>query len=260
MWEDKVKSIAEMLRKQSGIQITIGDIPQMSKEERQAWHIKKEQEEVARYKRHKAKTFLQLRSVYNEKNVLKHIFSKVEPVSEEFKQLAVKSREIAKDYSNGAHYNVIFQGAAGTGKTMLATCILNYIQKNAVKPINCLFISVSELPELAFAKYKKEEHELQARYQQLLKDLEDTDVLLLDDLGTESSMQSITSEASQTIQDTMFKIADKMQGKAVIITTNNTGSELQAIYNQKITSRLLTTNKDHILLFNDIPDYRMQHN
>ena len=150
-------------------------------------------------------------------------------------------------------------GQAGAGKTMLAVCILNYLRSKQPQA-KCLFISVTELADLAFSKYHKEEHDKQARYNQAFKDIEECDLLVLDDLGTESSMTVDTSESSNTVQKMLFRIGDLMQGKRLVITTNNNGDELTDMYNPKIISRLLTSNQDHILKFENVEDYRQQHN
>lgn len=66
------------------------------------------------------------------------------------------------------------------------------------------------------------------------------DVLVIDDLGSESSLQSKTSEASNYAQKILFRFADYRKNKTNIITTNNSGAELQHLYDPKIISRLMT--------------------
>lgn len=238
----------------------INDIPKLTPEQIAEHDRQVEERLVSQYKQSKADNFLKLRSLYNEKNVLNSSFKNVEPVSDEFKAIAQKSAQMAKEIALGERYNIILSGTAGAGKTMLATCILNYVSKHSTKPTNCLFLSVSELADLAYSQYNREEYARQARYHQLFKDIKDTDVLLLDDLGTESSMQANTQEAANTIQKALFRIGDLMQGKCIIITTNNTEQQLCSIYNAKIVSRLLTSNKGHILNFGNVEDYRKAHN
>lgn len=238
----------------------IKDIPKLTPEQIAEHDRQVEERLVNQYKQSKADNFLKLRSLYNEKNVLNSSFKNVEPVSDEFKTIAQKSAQMAKEIASGQRYNIILSGTAGAGKTMLATCVLNYVSKHSTKPTNCLFLSVSELADLAYSQYNREEYERQARYHQLFKDIKDTDVLLLDDLGTESSMQANTQEAANTIQKALFRIGDLMQGKCIIITTNNTEQQLCSIYNTKIVSRLLTSNKEHILNFGNVEDYRKAHN
>lgn len=237
----------------------INEIPKLTPEEAQRHSEKVEQRLVNEYQTKRAKNFTRVRSIYNEKNVLNHVFKNVEPVSDEFAVLAKKAREIAKEYAHDEKFNTVLSGQAGAGKTMLAVCIMNYLRSKRPQA-KCLFISVTELSELAFSQYRKEEYDQQARYNQAMKDIDECDLLVLDDLGTESSMTIDTSESSNTVQKMLFRIGDLMQGKRLVITTNNNGEELTEMYNPKIISRLLTSNQEHILKFENVEDYRQQHN
>lgn len=251
-------SVAEQLASLTR-RFNIDDIPKVTPEEAQKHSEELEQRFVKQYQAKRAKNFTKIRSIYNEKNVLNHVFKDVEPVSDEFTVLAKKAREIANQYVNGAKFNTVLSGQAGAGKTMLAVCILNYVRRKRPE-IKCLFMAATELAELAFSQYRKEEFDKQARFNQALKDIDECDLLVLDDLGTESSMQVDTAESSNTVQKMLFRIGDLMQGKRLVITTNNNGEELTAMYNPKIISRLLTSNPDHILKFEQVADYRQQHN
>lgn len=237
----------------------ISDIPKITPEEAKRHSEELEQRFVEQYQAKRAKSFTSLRSIYNETNVLNHSFKDVKPVSDEFTALAKEARQIAEKYANSERFNVVLSGQAGAGKTMLAVCILNYVRRKRPE-MKCLFMAVTELAELAFSQYRKEEFDKQARFNQALKDIDECDLLVLDDLGTESSMQVDTAESSNTVQKMLFRIGDLMQDKRLIITTNNNGEELTAMYNPKIISRLLTSNPDHILKFEQVADYRQQHN
>lgn len=249
---DELNEVAE--------RFNIKEIPKFTKKEIMERTRRQEEQLVANYLKNKADTFLTKRSIYNEDSVLDHTFKNVQPVSDDFIKLAKKAMEIAKKYAQGDRFNTILSGQAGAGKTMLGVCILNYIVSKSQKPTNCLFLSVSELADLAFSQYQKEEYDKQARFHQLFKDIKDCDVLMLDDLGSESSMQLNSVEASNTVQKALFRIGDLTQKKALIITTNNTEKQLEDIYNPKIVSRLLTSNIEHILNFKNIKDYRKAHN
>lgn len=250
-----MEEIAKIVKK-----FNVKSIPKLTPEEIKKHDRELEERLVMEYRENKAKTFLKKRSLYSEKGVLDHTFSQVEPVSDMFVQLAKKARGIASEYAKGQRFHTILAGQAGAGKTMLAVCIINWCFKKSIEPVNCLFVSVSELADLVYSQYRKEEHERQARYHQLFKDIKDCDLLVLDDLGSESSMQYSSQEASNTIQKALFRIGDLMQGKALIITTNNSEEQLVEIYNDKIVSRLLTDNDDHILNFENVSDYRRAHN
>ena len=92
----------------------------------------------------------------------------------------------------------------------------------------------------------------------MLEDIKAAEVVAIDDLGSETAMQSKTGEATQTMQDLLFRIGDMIQDKGLIITTNNTLSQFKRMYNPKVVSRLLTNNPEHVLNFNGIPDHRQK--
>lgn len=89
--------------------------------------------------------------------------------------------------------------------------------------------------------------------------MRNADVLVIDDLGSESSMQRSASEASTYNQKILFNIAQSRNGKTTIITTNNAGSELRRIYNPKLVSKLMYTDPSNVISF-DSSDYRLLKN
>lgn len=158
-----------------------------------------------------------------------------------------RAREIANEIYSGSTSNYVFTGKAGTGKTMLAVSILNGINKITTKT-TCLFISVAMLIDLELAtigNFDEFTKDRAYRYEQLIKK---SDLLVLDDLGSESVLVN-NSEASNFTQKVLFRIADYRKNKPNIITTNNTSAQLRKMYNEKIVSRLLAKNSDNIVIF-----------
>ena len=74
----------------------INEIPKVTSEEAQKHSEQVEQRLVNEYQTKRAKNFTRVRSIYNEKNVLNHVFKDVKPVSDEFTVLAKKARVIAE--------------------------------------------------------------------------------------------------------------------------------------------------------------------
>ena len=62
----------------------INEIPKVTSEEAQKHSEQVEQRLVNEYQTKRAKNFTRVRSIYNEKNVLNHVFKDVKPVSDEF--------------------------------------------------------------------------------------------------------------------------------------------------------------------------------
>ena len=82
----------------------------------------------------------------------------------------------------------------------------------------------------------------------------DCDVLLLDDLGTESGGR--VKEIRTDMYDLMYRISNARTAKTTIITTNNTPAELGKIYSEKIVSRLLPKRKERCINMNGLKDVR----
>ena len=83
--------------------------------------------------------------------------------------------------------------------------------------------------------------------------LSNADLLVIDDLGSESVM-SAKGEASQFVQRVLYQVTNRQ--KRIITTTNLTMSELRQAYNAKLVSRLLAGSKGKQLDFSGIQDKR----
>lgn len=217
----------------------------------------KRQEEYARkqsieYYRNEDKRFLKKRSLFNQENALVNEYKDIDKNSPEtFRELTKRSMSIVRDFANKNLYTVILTGKAGTGKTMLTSCMLNKLNQETY--LRCLFVSVPAMYDLVMSKFSKDSgkniEKKQERLYHLMNDIKEADVIALDDLGSETSLKSEVVEANQTFQDTLFKIGEIIQTKGLIISTNNSSSDFQEMYNPKITSRLLTKNSEHIFSF-----------
>lgn len=163
-----------------------------------------------------------------------------------------KATDIANRIMSGEVGNYTFAGKAGSGKTMLAVSILNQIM-NSKTNLSCYFVSFSMLLNMTLVGIKD------FSMKQKAWDVEDCikacDVLVLDDLGSESAMKSVTDEASNYTQSLLFRLADYRKSKVNIVTTNNSSKELQSIYNPKIYSRLIAKKSNNAIRF-DSKDMR----
>lgn len=157
--------------------------------------------------------------------------------------------EIAKDYMENRNkpFNTILTGKAGTGKSHLAMSILKYVNLGIEPYASCLFISVNELLRLVKDSFNNPE----SKYTELnmVRLLGKANLLVLDDLGSESSFRRETRESSEFVQQFLFGILDRRE--RTIITTNLSSSELDEIYNPKLTSRMYKNINGHIIKFTD---------
>lgn len=162
-----------------------------------------------------------------------------------------KAQNIAQRITDGELGNFTFSGTAGAGKTMLAISILNYINNQNVK-LKCLFVSVAMLMDLETASFNGSDG---GDARKMEKCIRNCDVLVLDDLGSESTLQSadpgkLVPQSKDYVQRALFRICDSRKSKTNIVTTNNTSSEIQRIYNSKIYSRLIAKKKENVIVFN----------
>ncbi|GEO70507.1 ATP-binding protein [Levilactobacillus acidifarinae] len=163
------------------------------------------------------------------------------------------ARKIAYDYLAGAKYNTLFTGLPGRGKSHLALAMLKAINENAKTPVSCLFVSINELMRLIKSSFDYPD----SKYtEQNMVDLLGTvDFLVLDDLGSESSFQRASREASEFTQNVLFGVLNRRN--RTIVTTNLNSRELSAIYNPKLLSRIEKGIKGHIVKFTEVtPDRR----
>ncbi len=136
--------------------------------------------------------------------------------------------ELCKEYAENFKPNsdnLLFMGTAGLGKTHLALAIANSVLE---KGFDVIYISAQN----AFSQMEYEK--FNARSEQLLPAMLSSDLLVLDDLGTEFLSPYIVSELYNIVNS---RIA--MQ-KATIYTTNlNAEHDIKIRYTEKIASRLL---------------------
>lgn len=201
---------------------------------------------------------LRRESIYSEKGVLNHHFDIANSKKGSSTAVIDKIKGIAEEYKQGNKFNCIFHGRPGTGKTFLGTCLINEVNDNADKLTSCLFVSVPLLQNLWLARVRGNDFQQVEKMNHLEQSIKNADILILDDLGSETSMQTNNiKSANESTQKALFVTSDSRQGKSTIITTNYSSSDLQHMYNPKIISRLMTTNKDHIIDFGNLPDQRI---
>ena len=147
----------------------------------------------------------------------------------------------------------MLHGTPGTGKTHLSMAILKAVNENSKPPQKCLFLNAETL----FSKIKCSFNNPSSWWtvDNVLDLVKSVDLLVLDDLGTESSMRQQGDEASNFVQETLKEILDKQ--RRVIITTNLGSDQLNRVYNPKVVSRILRGSAGHVIDFNDVKDKRV---
>ncbi|MCL2371054.1 MAG: ATP-binding protein [Firmicutes bacterium] len=123
--------------------------------------------------------------------------------------------------------NILLLGNTGTGKTHIISCIANRLIERGE---NVLPVTAFELVNRALAYHTTHNSDKLSHLTPLL----DSDLLIIDDLGTESILKNVTLEYLYLILNERL-----VKGKHTIITTNLEPKTLEARYGTRIASRLL---------------------
>lgn len=161
-----------------------------------------------------------------------------------------KALKMAQELSAGQNFNVGMMGGAGVGKTAMSLAIMDAVQSTRT----VMFVSTAELAETMRGQFDDPDLKQRARY--IEESMKTVDVLILDDFGTEVSLNTGGAEATNFIQRLYFRVASARDGKSTIVTTNETRATLEQMYNPKIISRLLTRDPAHQLNFTALFDLR----
>lgn len=164
---------------------------------------------------------------------LESIKNKARHIAGEYLATKIETDEKGKKVIVRNEFNTILSGKAGSGKSHLAMSILKAVNEHADPWQSCIFVSVVDLMMLIRDSFGKPD----SKYTEanMIALLTSCDLLVLDDLGTESSLMKNTNESSEFVQRVLFSILSR---KRTIITTNLTSDELMQIYNPKIFSRI----------------------
>lgn len=148
-------------------------------------------------------------------------------------------------------FNTIFFGDPGAGKTHLAMSMLKGVNDYAKPPKRCLFINVNTLMDRIFSSFNDPTEMWTKEYS--IKLIGKADLVVLDDLGTESSMTD-KGQASEFVQKLLYRISNRPT--ELIITTNLSQQQFKRTYNMKIISRLFANTRNSIIDFSGIKDKR----
>ncbi|HLS54173.1 MAG TPA: ATP-binding protein, partial [Tissierellaceae bacterium] len=129
------------------------------------------------------------------------------------------------DEDNGE--NLLFYGTTGLGKTYLCNCIAkSLLDKNKIVVYQTAFTILEILENRRFGRGDRELGDYQYNL------LFDSDLLIIDDLGTEISNTFTNAEIFNIVNTRIIA------GKKTIISTNLTPNEISQIYTDRIFSRI----------------------
>lgn len=135
--------------------------------------------------------------------------------------------------------NLYLYGNTGTGKTFLTHCIAGEVIR---KGFSVLYFTAEDFFDLMAESAFHHTPGTDA----ITKALSSTDVLILDDLGTELSNSFTASSLFQTVNDRLLK------SRSTVISTNLTPGDLAGRYNERVLSRIISNYKIKKLVGKDI--------
>ena len=158
------------------------------------------------------------------------------------KNLAIYRR--AEAVCKNEHGNILLFGKVGTGKTYLLTACAH----------KCVELGKTVLFTTAYGLNQTflEAHLSNlATKQAILDNLTDTDVLVIDDLGTEQTYKNVT-------QEYLFAVLNERltNGKKTFISTNLSLENLKDKYDNRIFSRLIQQSDDNLITMLESKDKR----
>lgn len=150
--------------------------------------------------------------------------------------LAVKSAYAAAEkyvngYPTGKPFFVL-SGTAGTGKTVLASAIASKLMERGASAVT--------VTAAGFVRRALDYHTQFsiADYADRFTPMLDCDVLVIDDLGTESILKNVTHEYLYIVVNERWQA-----GKYTVITTNLDGKQLLSRYGESVFSRICDRSK-----------------
>ena len=142
---------------------------------------------------------------------------------EQIKKVAM---DFAEHILDKEQKNLLFVGNTGLGKTFLSNCIAKKVLQNGNSVIyQTSPIFIDKIMKLSFSFNEKDKEQ----YEKIF----DVDLLIIDDLGTETITNNKYTELFKIINTRLTK------NKKILISTNLTLNELLERYDERVMSRLI---------------------
>lgn len=143
------------------------------------------------------------------------------------KKVYAAARKYTDGYPDASKPFFVVAGSSGTGKTVLASAIATAMLKRG-----CSAVTVSAFE---FARRAKDYHTQFAvpDYRDLFTPMLDCDMLVVDDLGTETILKNVTREYLYTVVNERW-----LRKKYTVFTTNLSAAQLLDRYGEAVFSRM----------------------
>ncbi len=169
---------------------------------------------------------------------------KNEKQAKDLEKLKTKLETWANDYPNIKKRNILLYGPVGAGKSFITECLANAMMK---KDFSVCFVSAFDMNNMMLSYHTTFDATKESHLVPLIK----SDILFIDDLGTEPLINNVTLNY-------LFLVLSERErfNKPVIITTNLTLDAISNRYDERIYSRL-TNKRISAVLHIDGDDLRM---
>ncbi|WP_300411136.1 ATP-binding protein [Lagierella sp.] len=138
-------------------------------------------------------------------------------------------KDYCKNFSSSSK-SLFITGPVGTGKTYFCNCISHEL---LAKNVNVVYLTSADLMK-KLRNYNLGSFEFEEKNRQDYQLIIESDLLIIDDLGSEQISQYNVSNLFNLINERLNK------KKPVIISTNVSFSEIRELYDERIYSRLKT--------------------
>ena len=154
-------------------------------------------------------------------------------------------RQFIRDFDEKGG-SLLLCGDTGVGKTFLINCITKELLDTAH---SCIYLTAPQLVEILQNSVFRRGEDTDEYDQDTADYITDCDLLIIDDLGSELNNAFVNSQ--------LFGCIDRRltSGRSTLISTNLQPEQLQSIYSERISSRLLSSYQV-LWIFGD--DIRMQ--
>ena len=131
--------------------------------------------------------------------------------------------EYVNNFNPASSQNLLFIGAPGLGKTHLSLAVMNKVTE---KGFNVFYGSADNIiKQMEKERFGRSNGDIE-------EEIENADLLIIDDLGTEFKTAFSETAVYQIINNAI------LNGKPMIISSNLSISELEERYGQRVVSRL----------------------
>ncbi|WP_026669565.1 ATP-binding protein [Butyrivibrio sp. AE3006] len=148
---------------------------------------------------------------------------------ERFRGAVRTSKDFIKNFES-SYPNLFFYGTVGTGKSFLSVCVAKEILDKGHSVLYFSAVSLFALLQTYSFDFKKSE-ELSTLYD----DLYNTDLLIIDDLGTEHITNNSIPQLFSCINERLLR------NRSTIITTNLSLDDIKAMYSDRVFSRIASS-------------------